>query len=236
MSTLNAPTKISKRHEMRQDTVVTFYARAWEYVDRNRTLAIGVLAGLVLLAVGIVGYFLYQGVQGEKAQGLLAQALAVYDEGNYRLALDGDENTIGLLEVADEYGGSDAGNLAHFYAGDALYRLGEYDEALDHFEDFDIESNVVGAGAYAAMAAIYENKEEYERAGDLYRRAASVFPNELTSPQYLLQAGRAYETAGEYDDARDAYESIREDYPESELISGLDFYLARIDAKEKATS
>src|SRR5690606_17436511 len=97
------------------------------------------------------------------------------------------------LEIADEYGSTDAGNLARFYAADALFRLGEYDRALEYFRKYDEDDGLIGASAIAGEAAIRENKGEYEAAGDLYRRAALHYENELRSPEYLLQAARAYE-------------------------------------------
>lgn len=231
MSTLNPPKPITRRQELRQDKVVTVYAKAWAFFNDNRMLVYGILAGLVLVVLGIVGYVFMQAQRGEQAQVLLGNVIPVYEQGNYQAALDGIETGPGLLEIADEYGGSDAGNLAHYYAADALFRLGRYDEALDHFEEYEKAENLVGASALAGEAAIYEVKGDYERAGDLYRRAAYLFENEITSPEYLLQAGQAYEEAGAYDEALEAYETITADFPESSLASGIDFYTARVRAQ-----
>src|SRR5690606_19499974 len=134
----------------------------------------------------------------------------------------------------DEYDGTDAGNLAHFYAADALFNLGEYDQALTHFAAFDAEANFIGAGAIAGQAAVYETQENFARAAALYRRAAEVFENDLTSPQYLLEAARNYELAGDYNAARQMYERIRKDFSESTEAAGIDLYLARLDAMAKA--
>ena len=231
MATLNPPKPISRRQELRQDKVVTAYARLWEFVAENRTLVYGILAGVVVLALGLVAYVFMQAQRGEEAQRLLGGIIAVYEQGDYQAALDGIETGPGLLEIADEYDGTDAGNLAHYYAADALFRLGRYDEALDHFNDYDKAENLVGASALAGEAAIYEQRGDYERAGDLYRRAAGLFENDITSPEYLLQAGQAYEEAGAYDEALEAYEAIVEDFPESTLVSGIEFYTARARAK-----
>lgn len=234
MATINPPRQLSKRHELREDQVITFYARAWAYFDQNRKVVYGLGAGLALVLVAFVGYLFYQQQQEVKAQELLGTIVGEYEAGNYRVALDGSEGRPGLLAIADDFGGTDAGNLASFYAADALFSLGEYDQALAHFQDFDAEENFIGASAVAGQAAVYETKEDYRRAGDLYRRAALMFENDLMSPRYLLDAGRSFEAGGAYDEAREAYALIQERFPESSQASGIEFYLARIDALTQA--
>lgn len=235
MSTLNPPKPITKRQEMRQDAVLSTYAKAWDFVHKNRPLVYGAIAVVVLLILGIIGWNVLQNQKAEKAQAALGVALRPYEEGDFQTALDGTESTPGLLEVAREYGGTDPGNLAQYYVADSYFRLGNYDEALRWFEEFDAEKNIVGASALAGMAAIYESRGEYDQAGNFYRRAATQFESELTSPQYLLDAGRAYEAEGAYDRALEVYERIRDAYPESSLASGMTFYIARVQAKQKAS-
>ncbi len=234
MSTLNPPKRISKKHELREDAVITSYARAWGYFDQNRKLVYGALAGLVVLVALVVGYVLYQNQQSQEAEEHLARIIVVYEEGSYQEALDGTPENLGLLEIAEEYGSSTAGNLAHFYAADALYNLGEYERALEHFQEFDKPEGFLGASAIAGAAAVHENQGDYERAADLYADAARFFENPLSSPQYLLSAGRAYESAGNYAEAQRAYEKIRNDYPDSNVASQIDVYIARAAAKQNS--
>jgi len=234
MPTLNPPRSISRRHELREDKVVTFYARAWRFLDANRKMVYGGAAALGVLAVVIVGYVFYQGQQASEAEVLLAAVLPLYEEASYRQALDGSLEHLGLLEIADKYGGTPAGNLARFYAADALFNMGEYDRALSYFEDFDKGPDFIGAGAIAGEAAAWEQLEEYARAGDLYRRAARHFESELTTPEYLLHAGQLYERAGRYEDALEQYEAVEAEYPESTQASSIRVYIARATAKQSS--
>ncbi len=154
----------SKRQELRQDRFITFFARAWGFFDRNRTLTYGLLAGLVVLILLGIGYAYYHNQQQEEAQQRLGAIISVYESGNYQAALEGTGGQMGLLEIAEAYGRTQAGNLATFYAADALYQPGEYDRALTLFEAFDEEENLLGAAALAGVAAVYENREGYEEA------------------------------------------------------------------------
>jgi tetratricopeptide (TPR) repeat protein len=236
MSAIKPPKKISKRQELRQDQVVTFYAKAWDFFDKNRKLVYSVLGAVAAVVVIAIGIMLYGSAQNRKAAELLGEIVRVYEQGDYRAALDGVDGRTGLIEIANKYGSTETGNMATYYAADALFRLGEYDQALTFFKRYDKDDNIIGASALAAEAAIYEQREEYERAGNLYRRAALIYKNELTSPQYLLDAGRAYEKAGEYDKARSVYQEIQKLFPESPTAGGIDFYLARVNAMERGSA
>lgn len=234
MSAIQTSEKPSKRQELREDRMVTLFARAWMFYEENRTLVYSALAGIVLVALGAVGYSQYMGQQGEQAEELLSGIVGQYEAGNYRTALDGTESQPGLTAIAEDYGSTRSGNLATFYAADALYRLGEYDQALEHFQAFDKTDGFIGASAYAGQAAIHENRGEYEQAAERYEQAAAHYPNELTAPQHLLDAGRNYEAAGLYGAATDAYERISDEYPESALAQQADRFVARAQAKQRS--
>lgn len=216
--------------------MVTLYAKAWMFYEENRTLAYGVLAGVLLLIAGITGYIFYQNQQQAVAEQELAQIVQAYEQGNYRAALDGTGNALGLLDIVDGYGGTQAGNLATYYAADALYRLGEYDQALEYFQRFDPTEDLIGASALAAQAAIYQNRGEYEQAAEQYEAAAEQFANSLTTPQYLMRAGRAYEEAGDFAAAIETYQRVADEYPDAEPAQDVSRYIARAEARQSRSS
>lgn len=221
---------------MREDQFVTAYAKAWAFFDSHRTLVYLILAALVLVVAGVIAYAMYLEQQQEQAQQLLAEPVQLYESGQFREALDGINNNVGLIAIADEFGNTDAGNLARFYAADALFQLGEYDQALPYFTAFDKDRNLLGASAIAGEAAVYENKGEFARAAELYRRAADFVKNELTSPQYLFSAARAYEQANQYDEALEVYETVEEQFPKAVNQADLDLLVARAQAAQSNPS
>lgn len=236
MSSVLDTSRQPKRKQRREDRLVTFYARAWGFFDRNQTLVYGVLAGLVVVALAVVGYLYYQNQQEEAARQALAQVTAAYQNGNYEAALQGDTtgtgSATGLLGVVDEYGGTPSGNLARFYAADAYYNLGQYDQALSMLQDYDEGDDLFGAGALAMEAAIHENQGALGEAGERYLDAAERYPSEFVAPQYLLSAGRAFEEAGRYDDALSAYQRIGEAYPDADAAQEAQRYIARARARQ----
>lgn len=229
-------TATSKRKALREDTVVTLYARWLDFYHRYRKQLYAGLAAIAVVIFGVIGYSYYQRQQEQRAQQLLGEVLPLYEQGKYREALDGADGRSGLLALARDYGSTNAGNLARFYAADALYRLGEYDQALELWQAFDSDDPMLAAAALAGQAAVYENKGEHERAAELYRRAADRYDNPVVTPQYLLRAGRNYEAAGNLEAARRMYEAIRERYPESAQATEAEIALARIAARASQPS
>jgi len=230
MPALQAPRKISRRQELRQDAVITVYARAIEMYSRHKTYVLVAASVLAVVIIGYVGYRFYLVRQGDEAASLLGPIVLTYEQGNYQEALDGTVDHAGLIEIAGRYGRTKDGNLARFYAADALYRLDRKEEALEYFAEFNKSADYLGAAAYAGQAAVHEDLSNPRRAGELYREAALVYQNNLTSPEYLLAAARNFEAAGDYVAARQAYLLIAEQFPESEVADGIEFYLARLDA------
>jgi hypothetical protein len=62
----------------------------------------------------------------------------------YKLSLNGSEGKFGFIKIADEYSGTDAGNLANYYAGMAYLNTGKYNEAIDYL--IQINDDIVLSG------------------------------------------------------------------------------------------
>ncbi len=232
MSTFQAPKGAKRRHELREDTVVTFYTRFLDFFENNRNLVFGILGGIVLLVIMGFGYGIFKDHKEVQAQEALASAVRLYENGNWQGAIDGANGAAGLFDVANQYGSTKAGNLALYYTADAYYKLGEHESALKYFQQFDHGDDALGAGAYAGEAAILESMGKYAEAGAKYKQAALVHESDFTSGRYLHSAGRNYELAGDFDEARNAYQMIKNDFPESAEASDVDMMLARVSLKE----
>ncbi len=227
---LKPPKPVSRRQELREDKVVTAYARTITMAEENKGALIAAGAGIVVIFLGVLGFFYYQAGQSDRADDALGAILPVYEEGSYQEALDGTPEALGLLDVADDYGSTEAGNLARFYAASALFELGRYDEAGEMYEDYDGGEDLLGASAVAGQAAVAELGGDHAEAAALYRRAARAYESAATAPGYYLAAARNFEAAADYDAARDAYEAIAEAYPDTPEAANVPVYTARLDA------
>lgn len=233
MATYKAPKTVSRRSELRTDAATTAFVRFQDFLDRYRRLLTysGILVAVV--AVCIVSYMFVQRTRSAQANEHLGGIIMYYERGDYRTALDGSGELLGLIDIIDSYGSTGPGNLARFYAADAAFRMGEYDQSLEWFGDFRGDQGMLEASALDGQGAIYEMREAYAEAGEFYERAARVSNNGLRSPEYLKKAARAYQKLGDYEAAETVLLQIREDYPDSEAAEDLDFHLGLVRARMK---
>ncbi|MDF9799859.1 tetratricopeptide (TPR) repeat protein [Catalinimonas alkaloidigena] len=182
---------------------------------RNQNVALGIGVAIALVIAGVFGYTYYMESQNTAAQDEMFQAVFYFEADSLNRALNGDGNNYGFLEIIDEYGGTEAANLAHYYAGIAYLRQGEYNDAIDHLSDFSASDMLVQARAYALLGDAYMELENYEEAVSHYNKAADYKPNRFFTPQYLVKAALAYEAMGNYAQAIENYDRIIEEFPEA---------------------
>ncbi|HAA12368.1 MAG TPA: cytochrome C biosynthesis protein [Cytophagales bacterium] len=185
------------------------------FVKNNSTL-VYVVAGVLLLGVaGILFFRYYTDNQNRKAQEEMFQAQFYFERDSLQLALFGDGNNFGFLDIIDLYGGTQAGNLANFYAGTIYLKQGDYSTALDYLEGFSSSDVLVQPRAYALTGDAHMELNSYDDAADYYDKAANSVEDKRFSPRYLMKAGLAYELAGDYEAAIERYSRVIEDFPRS---------------------
>ncbi|MEQ9440456.1 MAG: tetratricopeptide repeat protein [Cyclobacteriaceae bacterium] len=201
-----------------------------EYVKEHATVFIIGAAIIVLAVGGFFGYQFYQNNQNQTAQEEMFQAIYYFESDSLNAALNGDGNNYGFLEIMDEFGGTDASNLAHYYAGVIELRQGNYEEAIDYLEDFSASDLLVQAQAYTLIGDAYMELEDYQQAASQYEKAADYQPNQYFSPQYLVKAAVAYEANGNYSKAASSYQRIIDEFPEAYEFQEAQKQHARLEA------
>ena len=71
------------------------------------------------------------------------------------LALKGDGNFPGFLNIMDDYKWTGAANLSHYYAGIIYLKQGKFQDAIDQLKDFNGKDKMVTNMAYGAMGDAY---------------------------------------------------------------------------------
>jgi tetratricopeptide (TPR) repeat protein len=189
------------------------------------------LTGLAVI-VAIVGLIwlgkLYLGKRGDEAQSQMYQAQKYLEMDSLKLALNGDGNYLGFLDIANDYKLTNSGNLARYSAGICYLHLGEYQEAIDMLNKYSKKDKVIGSLAIGATGDAYVELGNLEKGVDLYIEAADYAKNSFNSPLFLMKAGELYELTGKYAEALSVYERIESEYPESTEGSTIDKYIARV--------
>src|ERR1044071_2184181 len=92
--------------------------RAGSYWEKYQKPVIAVAAAIILIALGWIIYKKYfKEPAEEKAADAMFKAEEYFRNDSLQLALNGDGQNKGFLYILNNYGGTKAGNLAHFYAG-----------------------------------------------------------------------------------------------------------------------
>ena len=206
-----------------------------DFVAKNQKYILGFLGAIALVTVG---YLLYQKFVAEPNQEEAANDLfvaqqnfqkAVDDAGTksdslYNLVLKGSDGKQGVVEIAEQYSGTDAGNMANYYAGIAYLNTGKYAEAISSLEKFKSESTVLNALALGAIGDAFAQKNQPKEALEYYVKAADANKDEFTTPRYLLKAGKTAYALGNKADAVKYYTNIKDNYentPEGQNIDAL---------------
>jgi predicted negative regulator of RcsB-dependent stress response len=199
------------------------------WFERNPKIVIGVVAGLMLVVGGFFGYRYYLTNQDAQAQNEMFQAVRYFEADSLNLALNGDGNNLGFLQIIEDYSQTDAANLANFYVGAIYLKQGKFPLAIFHLEDFNANDMLVQARAYSLMGDAYMEQKDYENAARYYDKAASHKPNKEFTPIYLMKAALAYEKLNQNQKAISAYQTIIEKYWESSELQNARKFKAKLE-------
>ncbi len=197
---------------------------------RNKAVVFGVGGVLAAIVVAIAAYNYYITNQNNTAQEELFQAQFYFEADSLGLALNGDGNSFGFLEIIEEFPGTSAANLSSFYAGASYLRLGDFDGAVRYLKDFDSNDYLIQARAYSLIGDAYLEQDDFGNAIDYYERAANYKPNESFTPIYLKKLAIAQEQNGALNEAAETYGIIEKEYPNSSQIHDAKKQKARLQA------
>ncbi|MTI89196.1 MAG: tetratricopeptide repeat protein [Balneolaceae bacterium] len=209
------------KEELETDPLIENYNRAVGFYHDNKTILLSLIVGLVVIIGSLVGYRYYADSQEQKAQHLLATAQNYYDQGDYESALKGNEFelTYGFQQIADEFSGTNAGNLAIYFAGVSSFKLGNVEGAINYVSRYDVPEGILGVGPVSFLGNLYEATGDYTQAAETYVQAANWDVNESTTPFNLLKAARAYYKAGNTAQASELTSKIIDEYANSTELS-----------------
>nr|WP_320120376.1 tetratricopeptide repeat protein [uncultured Marinifilum sp.] len=205
-----------------------------QYIEKNQKKLTSIAFAVIVVAVAIFAYQKYYRTPLEqKAQNQLFQAQRYFEQDSFKLALNGDENYPGFIDIVDEFGSTTAGNLSQYYAGISYLRIGEFQNAIDHLNSFSSDDFILSALAKSAIGDSYMELGESKKAASNYMDASSLNSNDFTTPIYLQKAGLAYEMTGDYKKALTAYEKIEKDFAKSAEARDVEKYITRAKAMIK---
>ena len=203
---------------------------AENWAERHSKLFFGIIAAVALGVAGYFGFTYYKDKQNLEAQNQMFQAVHYFEQDSLNLALNGDGNALGFIDIIDDYGITEAANLAHYYAGSAYLKKGDYNAARLYLEDFSSNDLLVQARAYSLLGDTYMEEQKFDQAVELYLKAASYKANKFFSPAYIMKAALAYEKLNQNDKAKEMYDKIINEYQDSAEYGDAKKYKAKLES------
>lgn len=205
--------KNAQNEEFKIENVEHALNEAEFFIEKNQKpllIGLGVVVLLVCLILGTRHFYFVP--KAEKANVALFKGEQYFAQDSFALALNGDgKDFIGFLNVIDEFGGTDAGNLAKTYAGICYHRLGNNEEAVSLLKGFSGDDDFVAPAILVAIGDCFVDMEKYDDAVSYFEKAAKS-NNNIVSPIALKKAGLAYEALKKYDKALKMYTLIQENF------------------------
>ena len=202
------------------------------FIEKNQNLISYVVGGIILVVVAYLGFSkFYLQPKEDEALSQMFMAENYFEKDSFNLAINGDGNYLGFLDIIDDYGITKSANRAKYYTGISYLHLGEYEEALDYLKDFDTDDLLLAPIAEGAQGDALLELGETDDALKQYKKAYLASDNELTTPVYMMKAASLLESMDELEDALALYEEIKMKYPTSTEGTNIEKFIARVRLK-----
>lgn len=187
------------KHEMKEDSFVTFAFRVQEYIQSNQKTLIIVLGGFVLVVAGLWLYSSASDRSKGEAEALLAQAFVRVQQNDMPGA------AAIYREVSDQYEGTTAAREAVFYLANLQFVSEQWSDAITHYENylsnyssFDPGRNVA---ARAAVADAHQALGDHAKALENYDKALQMPDADYLKSELYVSAARSALALGQKDKA-----------------------------------
>ena len=146
----------------------------------------------------------------------------------YRLKGD-KQGFVGYEKIAKDYGHTDAGNLANFYAGICYAQQGKDKEAIPYLEAFDTQDDVtISPAALNTLANCYASTNQLDKAVATFKEAAKLSGHNSLAPICLKEAAQILESQNKKAEALALYQQIKNEYGTSITAQDIDKYIERV--------
>ena len=210
-------------------------SKSEQWIEKNSKPLLITLISLVVVFLGYLGYnkFIDEPKELEAADEL-AFPRKYFDDAAVagsgvdsllNLGLEGADGKYGFVDFAESYSGTNAGNLANYYAGVSYLQLKQYDKAIEFLSKFESDDEMLGPISLGAIGDAFSDINQPKDALEYYERAANKKDNEFTTPLYLFKAGETAMNLKEFKKAESFFTQIKENYSKSDQGRVIEKYI-----------
>lgn len=223
----------TKQVEERFENVEEALSKTELWIENNQKTLWMILIGLLVVAFAIFGITKYNQKRNQNAMNESFMPQKYFEKEQYDLALNGDGNYMGFLDIVSKYGSTKAGKLASYYAGISYMKQGNYNDAINYLKKYTNNDKVLAPLALGAIGDCYMELGDNQNAATYYDKAANKNPNDFTSPLFLNKLGNTYEIMGNYAKALETYQTLKKDFPLSNEAFEISKNIANLEEKMK---
>ena len=224
---------MSKKKETHQDqfeNVENALSKTEHYIEENQKSLTIIVVAIIVIVGGYLGYkrFVETPMENEsKSQMWMAEQYFAKD--SFNLALNGDGNYLGFLDIIEEYSITKSANLANYYSGISYLHLGQFENAIEYLKQFESDDKMIAPVAFGAIGDSYMELDNLSDALVFYNKAVNTSDNNFTTPIYLMKVGFVHKQNGDYKKALDTYKRIEKDFPNTAEGRQISKYIAQVE-------
>ena len=200
-----------------------FHKEYPEFMEFLKTRGRGVLLGVLIAAVAVIGFRLFQG----RGEARTAEAAAAY--ANAKSVDD-------LEKVITDFGSTPTAPLAYMSAGRAYFDAGDYVMAMNKYTDFlsKFPDHALAAGAELNRIGCLEAMDQTGEALTAYEGFAAGHPGHYLAAEALFGKSRCLERQGRPEEAKTVYEDYMVANPGGAWFARAEEALKEIDRQIEA--
>ena len=210
--------------------------QVWVEKNQNKILT---LVGVVVIV--LASYYAYTNFVIEPneinaaneiyfSQQKYEEALTSENDSIFDIALNGENDNLGFIELADRFSGTKAGNLANYYMGMIYLKKNDYQNAIKYLSNFKSNDIMLSSISVGSIGDAFSELNQYEEAYEFYTKAHEVSENNYTTPIYLFKSAIVALELGKFSSAFDNFTKIKFEYSESLQAKNIDVYISKAEA------
>ena len=211
-----------------------------QWVERNQNKILGLVAIISIIVIGVFAYSKLIKEPKESsafnkmyfAQKKFDEAVLINNDSMYNIALNGDDLNMGMLQIIDEFGGTNAANLAHYYSGIMYLKMNDYPNSIKYLSEFSSDDILLSSLATGSIGDAFAELNQFDDAFDYYIKA-SKSNNNYSSPMYLFKAGLVAMRLNKFNRAEEYFSIIKQDYPNSTEAKNIDAFISKAVASNQ---
>jgi len=215
-------------------------SKTQKWVQKNQNIIL-VVVGVISLMV--IGFFMYSKLITEPkeskafnemyfAQKKFDEAILIDNDSVSNIVLNGDELNMGMLDVIEEFSGTNAANLAHYYTGMLYLNMNDYQNTIKYLSEFSSNDILLSSLAKGSIGDAFAELNQFEDAYDYYVKA-SKGDNNYTTPLFLYKAGTLAMRLNKFKKAEEYFTIIKLDYPKSPEAKNIDAFISKAIASNQ---